>query len=66
MIELQDTTLYSEPLTPERLAAANCVVIATNHSAFDYDLVTRHARLIVDTRNALRETADGDAAVVRL
>jgi UDP-N-acetyl-D-glucosamine dehydrogenase len=66
MIDLQDTTLYSEPLTPERLAAANCVVIATNHSAFDYDLVTRHARLIVDTRNALRETADGDAAVVRL
>jgi UDP-N-acetyl-D-mannosaminuronate dehydrogenase len=41
-------------------------VITTNHSAFDYDLVTRHARLIVDTRNALRETADGDAAVVRL
>jgi UDP-N-acetyl-D-glucosamine dehydrogenase len=66
MIELQGTTLHSEPLTPERLAAANCVVITTNHSAFDYDLVTRHARLIVDTRNALRETVDGDAAVVRL
>jgi UDP-N-acetyl-D-glucosamine dehydrogenase len=66
MIDLPGTTLHSEPLTPERLATADCVVIATNHRAFDYDLVTRHAQLIVDTRNALRETANGDATVIGL
>jgi UDP-N-acetyl-D-glucosamine dehydrogenase len=65
-VELQGTTLYSEPLTPERLAAADCVVIATNHRDFDYDLVTRHARLIVDTRNALKDTGPHAAAVIRL
>jgi UDP-N-acetyl-D-glucosamine dehydrogenase len=65
-IELQAATLHSEPLTSDRLAAADCVVIATNHRAFDYDLVIRHARLIVDTRNALKGTANGDATVVRL
>jgi UDP-N-acetyl-D-glucosamine dehydrogenase len=45
--------LASTPLTPETLAAADCVVIVTDHSAVDYTLVARHARVVVDTRNAL-------------
>ena len=48
--------LASRPLTPETLAAADCVVIVTDHSDVDYGLVERCARLVVDTRNAL-ETA---------
>ena len=48
--------LVSHPLTPETLAAADCVVIVTDHSDVDYGLVERCARLVVDTRNAL-ETA---------
>ena len=35
-------------------AAADCVVIATDHSNFDYSKVLDNARLIVDTRNALK------------
>jgi UDP-N-acetyl-D-glucosamine dehydrogenase len=35
------------------IAAADCVVIVTNHSAFDYASVVSNAKLIVDTRNAL-------------
>jgi UDP-N-acetyl-D-glucosamine dehydrogenase len=35
------------------IAAADCVVIVTNHSAFDYADVVSKAKLIVDTRNAL-------------
>ena len=42
--------LHSEPLTPELLADQNCVVVATDHDAIDWDLVREHARLIVDTR----------------
>jgi UDP-N-acetyl-D-glucosamine dehydrogenase len=36
------------------LRAADCVVIVTDHSAFDYKSLVDEARLIVDTRNALR------------
>jgi len=45
--------LASVPLTSETLAAADCVVIVTDHSDIDYALVERCGRLIVDTRNAL-------------
>jgi len=44
----------SLPLTAETLAATDCVVIVTDHSNVDYQLVKRHARIVVDTRNALR------------
>lgn len=60
-----DSRLASTPLTPEALRAADCVVILTDHSAIDWALVRREARLIVDTRNALRGTAGG-ARVVSL
>ncbi len=45
--------LASIPLTADTLAAADCVMIVTDHSAIDYDLVRTRARLVVDTRNAL-------------
>ncbi len=45
--------LASIPLTADALAAADCVMIVTDHSAIDYDLVRTRARLVVDTRNAL-------------
>jgi UDP-N-acetyl-D-glucosamine dehydrogenase len=44
----------SVPLTPESVAEADCVLIVTDHTAIDYDLVRDRARLVVDTRNALR------------
>jgi UDP-N-acetyl-D-glucosamine dehydrogenase len=36
----------------------DCAVIITNHRAFDYDLLLRHAPLVVDTRNALKGRSD--------
>jgi UDP-N-acetyl-D-glucosamine dehydrogenase len=44
------------PLTAETLAQADCVLIATNHSQYDWAWVQQHARLIVDTRYALGPT----------
>jgi len=35
-------------------ATADCAVICTNHSAFDYEAILGNFPLIVDTRNALR------------
>jgi UDP-N-acetyl-D-glucosamine dehydrogenase len=40
-------------LTPESLAGFDAVIVATDHEAFDWDLIAKHARLVVDTRNAL-------------
>jgi UDP-N-acetyl-D-glucosamine dehydrogenase len=39
--------------TADELAAADAVILVTDHDAFDYDLVERHARYVLDTRNRL-------------
>jgi UDP-N-acetyl-D-glucosamine dehydrogenase len=46
--------LASEPLTPDYLSSLDCVLIATDHSAYDWEMIARYAPLIVDTRNAMR------------
>jgi UDP-N-acetyl-D-glucosamine dehydrogenase len=43
----------TDPLTPEALAAADCVAILTDHRPVDYEMVRASSRLIVDTRNAI-------------
>ncbi len=43
----------SVPLTADTIKAADCVMVVTDHSSLDYDLIRTHARCIVDTRNAL-------------
>jgi len=45
-------SMKSQPLTPEYLRAQDCVVIVTDHSAIDWNLVLQYARLIVDPRNS--------------
>jgi UDP-N-acetyl-D-glucosamine dehydrogenase len=57
--------LASQPLTAELLAAQDCVLIATDHSDYDYDFVVKHARLIVDTRNACASVAQGQEKVTK-
>ena len=37
--------------TADELAAADAVILVTDHDAFDYDLVQTHARYVLDTRN---------------
>jgi UDP-N-acetyl-D-glucosamine dehydrogenase len=41
-------------LTAAEAARHDCVVVLTNHTAFDYPLLVHSAPLIVDTRDALR------------
>jgi UDP-N-acetyl-D-glucosamine dehydrogenase len=45
---------------------ADCVVIVTNHSAYDYEAILEKANLIVDTRNALGQAGRDSEKVVRL
>lgn len=46
-----DFNLTSTELSEGVLATADCVLVATDHTAYDYDFILEHARLIVDTRN---------------
>lgn len=46
--------LSSVPLTPELLAAQDVVLLLTDHSGFDYDLIAQHAPLLIDTRGIYR------------
>lgn len=66
VVRLDGDTLHSMPLSPETLAGADCVVVITDHSAFDWEMIGRHARLIVDTRNAMKAASNGRARVVKL
>lgn len=47
-----DLGLASVPLTAETLASYDAVVIATDHSSYDYEFIARHSQLVVDSRNA--------------
>jgi UDP-N-acetyl-D-glucosamine dehydrogenase len=49
----------SQELTPEYLENQDCVLIATDHSAYDYDHIVRHSRLVLDTRNATAAVTEG-------
>jgi UDP-N-acetyl-D-glucosamine dehydrogenase len=49
--------LESVALTPETLKAQDCVLVVTDHAAYDWEFLAAHAALIVDTRGALRRVA---------
>lgn len=51
--------MSSTELTPEFLAAQDCVLIATNHTAYDYAYIVEHSRMVLDTRNATRDVRVG-------
>ncbi len=51
-----DLKMTSVPITPTSLASYDCVLIATHHAAYDWQTIADHAKLIVDTRNALAHT----------
>jgi len=51
-------------LTEAELASADAVLVVTDHNCVDYDLVVRSSKLILDTRNALKDYSDDK--VVRL
>jgi UDP-N-acetyl-D-glucosamine dehydrogenase len=47
--------MKSVPLTEKRLKAADAVIIATDHSSYDYAWIVKNAKLVVDSRNAVKK-----------
>lgn len=58
-VRKHDLQMHSVQLTPENIKKYDAVVIVTNHKAFDYAAIAQHARLVVDTRNAMAAFAGG-------
>jgi UDP-N-acetyl-D-glucosamine dehydrogenase len=46
--------LSSVPLTPESLKSYDAVLLLTDHSDFDYDMIAEHASTLIDTRGKYR------------
>ena len=63
--EIRRLPLESMPLTAEVLDMADLVLIVTDHSSVDYEFVAEHARLVFDTRGAMRNV-QGKARIVGL
>jgi len=74
--------LYSDPYVPEiqtdghnwksleltdsLLKQADCAIIITNHSCFDYQRIVEHAQLVVDARNATADVQFGREKIVKI
>jgi UDP-N-acetyl-D-glucosamine dehydrogenase len=56
----------SVALTPELVASADCVLVATDHSSVDWQSLVRHAKVVVDSRNATKGVTEHRERVVLL
>jgi len=65
-IDHENIQLKCVPDLKKALRSADCTVIITNHSDYDYDQVLDLSELVVDTRNALGEKGKDNPKVVRL
>src|ERR1700723_220345 len=55
---------HSVALSPAAIASYDCVLIATDHTSYDYEAIVRDAKLVVDSRNATRRVKQGREKIV--
>ena len=60
-----DLRMKSVPLTATNLKRYDAVLIATDHSAYDYSMIVRHSKLVVDSRNATANVRSGRRKIVK-
>ncbi|MBN2290034.1 MAG: nucleotide sugar dehydrogenase [Candidatus Glassbacteria bacterium] len=65
-LAMKDKVHVSRQLTPELLKNMHCVVLTTDHSAYDYEMIRKNARLIVDTRNAFGSRGMVSDSIIKL
>jgi UDP-N-acetyl-D-glucosamine dehydrogenase len=56
-VRKHDLGMVSVELTPENLSGFDAVIVSTAHRAFDFAAIAAHARLVIDTRDAMRSFA---------
>jgi len=60
------TLTVVKDLTPSALSTADCVVIVTDHSSYDWASIVTHSHLIIDTRNATKNIQSPPGRVIKL
>ncbi len=55
----------SVELTAENLQKYDCVLVSTDHSAYDWDFIVKHSKLVVDTRNATKDVIENRNKIVK-
>ncbi len=59
-------TFSSVKLTPRALKSADCVLITTDHSSYDYEAIVRYSKCVIDARNATKHVKEGREKIVLL
>jgi UDP-N-acetyl-D-glucosamine dehydrogenase len=57
--------MHSQPLNEKMLGTYDCVIVSTNHRAFDWEMIAANAKLIIDTRNATAAVKNPKARIVK-
>ena len=65
-VNLNSSALNSQELTDELISDADCVIITTDHSFYDFNNIVKNAKLVVDTRNATKSVTIDRDKIVRL
>ena len=60
-----DLKMTSKKLSPRMLASYDAVLISTDHTSYDYKQIVRHAKLVIDTRNATAGVKTGRSKIVK-
>jgi UDP-N-acetyl-D-glucosamine dehydrogenase len=56
-VKIENGIYKSVDLTKDLLSEMDCVVITTNHSIFDIEFIINYSNLIVDLRNAIKQSS---------
>jgi UDP-N-acetyl-D-glucosamine dehydrogenase len=64
-MRMYDVKGKSVELTEENLAKYDCVLVSTDHSVYEFDFIVKHAKLVIDTRNATVNVKDTDNKIVK-
>lgn len=65
-VKVNGKVLRSQPLTPALVKSADCVLITTDHSSYDYQMIVSHAKRVIDTRNATKHVKKHRERIVLL
>ena len=65
-LDVDGRALQSVVLDAQALESADCVVVTSAHSSYDWTWIVENSKLLVDTRNATRDVPAGKGRVVKL
>jgi hypothetical protein len=60
------STLKSVDVSPARIAQHDCVIILTDHSAYDIRAIVKAAKLVIDTRNSTKDLREFKDKIIKL